>query len=763
MKLVKAISLWVCTLALPSVLANDNLDCTSEVDGLYGLVKRQLAPCVQDQIKFELDESLSQEGSFDSYCVSQEQCGGKVTITGSTKSALASGLYSYLRDYGHASISWTDSTLNKIEKLPDLCSWEGDCEIITGSAVVPFRYHFNTVTFGYTTPFYSWDDWEHLLDWLSLQGVNLPLAWVGYETILVEMLREFNFTDEQIRGFVSGPAFLPWNRFGNVQGDWNATLDLLQTSFLEDQGNLQKMIVKRMAELGMTPILPAFTGFVPREITEVHPDADVLNSSNWDGNWQVFYSNVTFLNPMDPLFTEMQTSFLTKQRDYFEIENLTHFFTLDQYNENNPTTEDLESLKEVSKGTIKALKEFDPNAVWVMQGWLFHYAKDYWSDDRIEAYLSGPEKGELLILDLYSEYSPQWERTNSYYGHDWIWSELHNFGSNMALEGSLQILSNNFTNARKQNSNLVGAGLTPEGHEGNEIAYLALLYQAWHEQPYEIPEFTKLFIESRYGPDQVPEELLNIWNDLVDLVYTNDYSTGVYANGKPLFTFDPALWGLEKKTSRSSIIFYDASKLEAIWQNLVNFIFSNPQWLEQPHFHYDVVYITSQVLANRFTAQYHDFVDAVNSTKDQGDLFSKGNKLAVTLEQLDNVLYTDKNFLLSEWIAQARNMASEEDTHVQDYYEFQARNQITMWGPRAEISEYASKSWAGLVGTYYKPIWQKFVNYVVEGNDANNFASEILPFRIDWQWQKWFDTYGNTGVKGSLLDNLKDLQSQPSN
>lgn len=759
MKFVKAISLCLSTWALPRVLANDvKSDSDPEVDGLYGLVKRQLAPCVQDQIKFELDESLSHEGSFDSYRVSQEECGGTVTVQGSTKSALASGLYNYLREYGHVAISWTDSTLNKIEQLPDLCSPDNsNCETLTGSAVVKFRYDFNTVTFGYTTAFYTWQDWEHLLDWLSLQGINLPLAWVGYETILVEMFKEFKFTEEQIRGFVSGPAFLPWNRFGNVQGDWNATLDLLQTNFLQDQAKLQKKIVCRMAELGMTPILPAFTGFVPREIRDVHPDADVLNSSNWDGNWQVFYSNVTFLNPMDPLYSEMQTSFLNKQSEYFG-RNITHFYTIDSYNENNPTTDDVDSLKEVSKGTIKSLKNVDPNAVWVMQGWMFHYAEDYWTDERIESYLSGAEKGDLLVLDLYSEYSPQWERTKSYYGHDWIWCQLHNFGENMALEGSLQILSNNFTEARKQSPSMVGAGLTMEGQEGNQIVYDALLYQAWHDKPYDTSEYTKLFIDSRYGPERVPEELLGIWNDLVDLVYTNDYSTGVYANGKPLFTFEPALWGLEKKTSRSAIVFYDASKLETIWQNLVNFIISNPQWLEQPHFHYDVVYITSQVLANRFTAQYHDFVDAVNSTKDQGELYSKGNKLAVILEQLDDVLYTDKNFLLSEWISQARNMATEGDTAVQDYYEFQARNQITMWGPHAEISEYAAKSWAGLVGTYYKPLWQSFVNYVVQGNDANNFSSESLPFRIDWQWQKWFDNHG-TGTKGNLLDNLKKLQS----
>lgn len=43
------------------------------------------------------------------------------------------------------------------------------------------------MTFSYTTAFYTFEDWELLPDWMALRGVNLPLAWVGYEYILVEV------------------------------------------------------------------------------------------------------------------------------------------------------------------------------------------------------------------------------------------------------------------------------------------------------------------------------------------------------------------------------------------------------------------------------------------------------------------------------------------------------------------------------------------------------------------------------------------------
>lgn len=54
------------------------------------------------------------------------------------------------------------------------------------------------------------------LDWLALRGVNLLLARVGAEKILVEVFQEIGLTESNIRSFLSGPAFQAWNQFGNI-------------------------------------------------------------------------------------------------------------------------------------------------------------------------------------------------------------------------------------------------------------------------------------------------------------------------------------------------------------------------------------------------------------------------------------------------------------------------------------------------------------------------------------------------------------------
>merc|ERR1712129_457982 len=59
-----------------------------------------------------------------------------------------------------------------------------------------------------------------------------------------------------------------------------------------------------------------------------------------------------------------------------------------------------------------------------------------------------------------------------------------------------------------------------------------------------------------------------------------------------------------------------------------------------------------------------------------------------------------------------------------------ARNLITRWGPNAEISEYASREWSGLLSNYYKMRWQLFLN---------GSGSEIDAFEIKWQYETIHD------------------------
>lgn len=451
----------------------------------------------------------------------------------------------YLTEYGNVDIWWTGSRLDQLQLPPPPVG-----KPVSGEAVIPFRYHFNTVTFGYTTAFWDFQKWSLMLDWLALRGVNIPLAWIGYEHILIEVFREVGLSEAEITDFLSGPAFLPWNRFGNIQGSWG---DDLPMQWVEDQFALGKQIIDRMVELGMTPVLPAFTGFVPRTFSAHFPNAAVVNGSQWIPMFEMKRTHDSFLEPFDPMFASMQKSFLQKQKAAFG--NVSHIYTLDQYNENVPFSGNLTYLHDVSSNTFDSLRAVDPEAVWMMQGWLFFQIADFWTIDRIEAYLSGVSGNDtMIILDLYSEAQPQWNRTNGYFGKQWIWCQLHGLGGTMGLEGNLEELTHGPIDAlRSPGSSMKGMGSTMEGQEGNEIVYDVVLDQAWSPEPLDISKYVDHWATRRYLDKQVPDAVKEAWQILSSTVY-NNMDRDVPAVGKGILELRPALTGLYNLTGKYILV-----------------------------------------------------------------------------------------------------------------------------------------------------------------------------------------------------------------
>ncbi|KAK7545285.1 putative alpha-N-acetylglucosaminidase [Phyllosticta citricarpa] len=730
---------WLSTVAAAIVLT-----ATGTTQGLVDLVTRRIPDHAAD-FHFVLSNQTTNSSGYDHYAVSTP-ANGQVKIESSSLSGLASGLHRYLADVVHVDIYWfIGSRLHLAPtRLPRVNG------TLTGSALVPWRYHFNTVTFSYTSAFWTWEDWELELDWLALRGVNLPLAWVGAEKILVEVFQEIGLTDAEIETFLSGPAFQSWNRFGNIQGSWGGDPP---TSWIDGQFELQKKIVERMVELGMTPVLPSFTGFVPRAISRVLPNATIVNGSQWNG-FAPEYTNVTFLEPFDVAFTTLQKRFIEKQARAYG--NVSHIYTLDQYNENDPYSGDLDYLRNVTYNTWKAFKAADADAIWMMQGWLFYSNSDFWTDQRVEAYLSGVEEdNDMLILDLFSESQPQWQRTNSYYGKPWIWCQLHDYGGNIGLYGQVENITINPVEALANSSTLVGFGLTMEGQEGNEIIYDLLLDQAWSGTPIDTTTYFSNWVSSRYADNSsIPSELYAAWDMLRSTVYNNTALT-TNAVTKSIFELQPALYGLTNRTGHhATTITYSPDLLVQVWLLFYAATAASPTLWANPAFQYDMVDVTRQVLSNKFDALYTDFVDARNASLETNSttngnstatrLKGKADTMTSLLETLDDVLSTNENFSLAKWIASARAWAdADSSTNTSSsslaLLTYNARNQPTLWGPRGEISDYASKPWAGLVSTYYVPRWRIFFEHVMNATEVGVFdegamEDELDAFEQGWQW-----------------------------
>ena len=175
--------------------------------------------------------------SSDCYEISMD--GEKILIRASNANSAAVGLNHYLKNYCLTTVSW--DARNPIQMPEELPAVEGTVKV---NAHCGDRFFLNYCTFGYTMPWWGWNEWERFIDWMALNGVNMPLANTGQEAIWQKVWSRHGLTDEQIRAYFTGPAHLPWHRMSNIDHFGGP----LPQNWIDAQARLQKKILKRERE-----------------------------------------------------------------------------------------------------------------------------------------------------------------------------------------------------------------------------------------------------------------------------------------------------------------------------------------------------------------------------------------------------------------------------------------------------------------------------------------------------------------------------------
>ncbi|KOC65302.1 Alpha-N-acetylglucosaminidase, partial [Habropoda laboriosa] len=603
---------------------------------------------------------------------------GQVEILGSSGVAAAWGLHYYLKNYRNDHISWEGNQIGPYSDLPDVY------EQITSND--RFRYYQNVCSFGYTSAWWQWDHWERHIDWMALNGINLALAFNGQEAIWQRVYHQLNFTTEEINEHFGGPAFLPWSRMGNIRGFGGP----LSSNWHEKSLQLQHRILRRMRELGIIPVLPAFAGYVPRAFPSLFPMVNVTKNAVWN-QFSDKYCCPYLLDPAEPLFQKIGELFL---QTYIEEFGTDHVYNCDTFNENEPHTGQLKFLRNVGHSIYTAMNNVDRKAIWLMQGWLFVHDLLFWTEPRVEAFLTSVPLGKIIVLDLQSEQFPQYKRLNSYYGQPYIWCMLHNFGGTLGMFGSAQIISSQVMEARNtKGSTIVGTGLTPEGINQNYVIYDLMNEMAYQQESVYLDDWFESYASRRYG--EWNEYTVAAWKNLGRTVYS--YADSRKIRGKYVITRRPSL-------SLTPWTWYDREQFFHTW-----YVFLQPAHDMQDNtlYRHDVVDITRQALQLKADELYIDLMDAFNKKNITG-FKSQAARLLELFDDLEAILASSKDFLLGRWLEMAKQLASTEAE--MKLYEYNARNQITLWGPRGEIRDYGNKQWSGVVADYFKPRWTIFLD-----------------------------------------------------
>lgn len=624
---------------------------------------------------FEFRKLKSGKKAADCFSLSSEN--GKIIVAGNNANSMAMGLNHYIKKYCLTTISWyAGKTVTLPDTLPIVPSKE-TIEARTGT-----RFFLNYCTYGYTMPFWQWRDWERFIDWMALNGVNMPLAITGQEAVWYNVWRALGMTDEQVRSYFVGPSYLPWHRMANIDR-WNGPLP---KSWLDGQVELQKLILQRERELNMRPVLPGFAGHVPAELKDIFPDANIKYLGSWGGFDDKYRCH--FLDPSEPLFAKIQKLFLEEQTRLFGTD---HIYGVDPFNEVDPPSWEPDYLKRVAAQMYGTLTAVDKKAVWLQMTWMFYYDSKKWTAPRLEAFLSGVPKGRMLLLDYYCDYMELWPTTNCFHGQPYIWCYLGNFGGNTAMRAntkeSLARLENTFANGGK---NLAGVGSTLEGLDIQQAPFEEILSAAWNFTAKDYIEIAQSIADRHYGaPCQAARKA---WEILYNDVYiTHSHSAGTLQCFRGRFgETDSWYYHLD----------YNPRHLEEAWSWLIK----APEATTDA-FIIDLVVVGRQVLGNRFLTDRIAFDESVKN-RDLASMRRYATEMKELIRDIDAICACHSHSRLDTWLATARNLGSTKAES--DYYEHDARNIITTWGGKGQLNDYASRSWAGLNVGYYDRRWQLY-------------------------------------------------------
>ncbi|MBP5393412.1 MAG: alpha-N-acetylglucosaminidase [Bacteroidaceae bacterium] len=622
----------------------------------------------------------------DSYELLQK--GKKVLIRGNNANSMAVGLNRYIQQYCLANVSWYD--FNPVElprKMPKVP------ERVTGKVEMPIRFFLNYCTFGYTMPWWKWPQWERFIDWMALNGVNMPLAITGQEAVWQKVWRKYGLTDEQIRAYFTGPAHLPWQRMINIDR-WQGPLP---QSWIDGQAELQKQILSRERELNMTPVLPAFAAHVPSDLEQAVPGIRTSKVNRWC-NFDEKY-RCTYLSPSDPIFARIQKDFLEEQTKMY---GTNHIYGIDLFNEVSPPSWEPDSLAKISAGVYQSLASVDPEAVWLQMAWLFISNKRAWTPERIKAYLGAVPIGKMIMLDYECDYTEIWRMTEHFYGHKFIWCYLGNFGGMTEIEGDYKHNSKLLAGAKAEGgSEFVGIGSTLEGFGLNEPVYEHLLAQAW-DTGIGFDQYIDNIADRHLG--RVDANYRAFWHTMVDKVCTTHTSTGAAGiiNAHPNLEGE---WNWTTELRKG----YDINNLDEALAILEK-VEGTSNYLK-----FDLANTRRQSIRNNALAVRKRFSDAYKSG-DRAGMVAASEEFLGMCDKMVAELKKCKEFSLDDWIRDARAWGTTEAE--KNYFEMNARTIITVWGDTYHLADYANRDWDGLVETFYKVRWKMFFDAVLAAYDA---------------------------------------------
>lgn len=704
-----ALSRWSRLASLAAVLLTSafllprSLAAPTPVETVRSLAQR-IAPALAPELEFEL---IPPAGGSDVFEL--ESRVGKVVLRGNNGVAMASALNRYLEDFAQGEISWNCGDQVAVpHPAPPV---PRKLRVVSPHQ---FRYAYNYCTHGYTMAWWDWPQWERELDFLALKGVNLALIIEGQEQVWIDALKPFGYATAEVRQWLCLPSHQPWQFMSNME-DYGGPVPL---SLIERRLALGRKIVARMHELGMEPVLQGYYGIVPSDYKHRYPAAKVHAQGGWCG-----LKRPDMLDPLDPEFARMAAAFYAAQTRIFGD---VKFLAADPFHEGG-SLEGID-LAACGRAIHEAMLTGNRGSTWVLQSWL---------ENPRQPMIDALDKSKLLVLDLHCEGDENWRGRNQFGHTPWLWCTIQNWGGNVGLGGDLDGLrvrpARALAEAGPGHGQMHGIGALMEGSQTQPLLWEMFFQNTWRSDAPDSAAWLGDYARRRYGSaSPAARQALQIE---LETVYARNRGFDSVICARPSLEPYPKarFWGSTEPG-------YDPARLVEAWRLMLAAVDTCGAG---DGYRYDLTDLGRQVLAD-LAGHYHRAILQAYNRKDAAAVTQFSGKMLGLMRDLDELLATRKEFLLGDWLAQARKSGATQEE--QDLCERDSRELLTIWSNQdSDIVDYAHRQWSGLVGTFYFARWQTWVS-ALQAAVASGQPVDVTAVRSrirdgDRTWTQQHDTY----------------------
>lgn len=672
-----------------------------------GLLNRIGGKGTSKRIVTQIDASLSPQA--DVFVISADKSGRKPMVTGSSTIAVCAGIGWYLNHYAHVNLSWNQLTtdLSRVEfplpARPERHACKAD-----------YRYYLNYCTFGYSMTTWTWERWQQEIDWMALRGINMPLQIVGLEVVWRDFLmKDCGYGETEAEAFIPGPAFTAWWGMNNLEG-WGGTT---VNNWFARQARLARQITDRERQLGMQPVLPGFSGMVPSNFTSVTGIA-----TDKTGLWCGF-QRPYILDPSSKDFAEKARQYYQRLAD---VMGCSRYYSMDPFHEGGTIASG--RYAEGYKAIFEAMDHsVGPASKWVIQQW-------QWASYQRSCLTAVPEK-RLIVLDLFSDGNPAFDRYKGYEPQEAVYCAIPNFGGRTGFFGRIPKMADNYFSYRRQYTTIRGIGAAPEAIEQTPVVYDLLYELPWMETQPDTRQWITDYAAARYGTT-ANRPAQEAWKGLLETALNN--TTTLQGPHEAVVCARPSLNVWSVSTWGGTDIFYKDQLQQFIAANMA-LLDAKPMVADHPYcqanYSYDLCDITRQTLSD----YAYFLLQALRQAKEEGDeqLFaSRRDRFLSLILDMDRLLGTNRIFRLGNWTETARKAAMEVKgwtPEMLDWMELDnARTLITTWGeqPQSEgggLRDYSYRQWQGMLKDFYYPRWEYYFSHQLQAPPEGWFGH-------DWGW-----------------------------